>query len=93
MHIFVSIIDNFITKNSCTINALFLTIFFYILSTLTIYIFRKAETPVLPYIFDMKLIQDQNVTSGLNDDFLAVNDLTYDQLVNKYDLVIEFIIM
>ena len=41
----------------------------------------------------MKLIQDQNVTSGLNDDFLAVNDLTYDQLVNKYDLVIEFIIM
>ena len=36
----------------------------------------------------MKLVQDANITSGLND-FLAVNDLTHDQLVNKYDLTYE----
>lgn len=39
----------------------------------------------------MKLIKDQNITSGLIDDFLAVNDLTYDQLVNKYSLFLLYL--
>ena len=44
---------------------------------------RKAIGPTIPYYFDPKLTQDANVTSGLTPDHMAVNDLTYDQLVNK----------
>ena len=47
-------------------------------------VFRKSIGPVVPYFFDDKLTQDPNVTSGLTPDSMTVNDLTYDQLVNKY---------
>jgi len=45
--------------------------------------YKQTPTALIPYFFDDSLVDDENVVCGLTKEYLAINDLTHEQLLYR----------